>query len=99
MHEFILGHGLHHEHPLLSQVGKDLWNVRVEVVVDAVEEDVAEEGHPGSADSGAAVNQNRRVAVPPGRDLGGGVRAQRRQLLQKFNVLEQKKMTRSIHVH
>ena len=43
----VLRHRLHHEHPLLPEVGEDLWHVRLQVVRQAVEEDVAKDRHAG----------------------------------------------------
>ena len=40
MDKLVLSHRLHHHHPLLSQVSQHLGDVNVNVVVDAVEEDV-----------------------------------------------------------
>ena len=83
VHELVLRHRLHHEHPLLPQVGQHLGDVHVEIVVDAEEQDVAEDGDPGSTDAGGAVDEDGRVAVAAGGDLGGGVGAEGGQLLEE----------------
>ena len=45
-----LGKGWDHEHLLLAQVKQHFLEVDINVVVDAVEQDVTEGGHPGPAD-------------------------------------------------
>ena len=46
-----------------------LRDIDIDVVVEAVEEDVGEDGDPGAPDPGRAVHQHRRVLVVPGWDL------------------------------
>jgi hypothetical protein len=63
MHELVLGHSLHHEHSLLPQMTQNLWNVDVDVVVDAVQQNVAQNRDAGSTDAGRTVDENWRVAT------------------------------------
>lgn len=63
MHELVLGHSLHHEHSLLPQMTQNLWNVDVDVVVDAVQQNVAQNRDAGSTDAGWTVDENWRVAT------------------------------------
>ncbi len=51
----VLRHRLHHEHPLLPEVGEDLWHVRLQVVRQAVEEDVAKDRHAGPEMGGGRI--------------------------------------------
>ena len=52
MDKLVLSHRLHHQHPLLPQVAQNLGYVDVDVVVDAVEQDVAQDGDARPADAG-----------------------------------------------
>ena len=63
MNKLVLCHRLHHQHALLSQMTQHFWNVDVDIVVDAVEENVAQDGDARSADAGRAVDQNGRVST------------------------------------
>ena len=85
--ELVLRHRLHHEHALLAQVREHLGHVHVQVVVDAVEEDVAEERHARPPHARRAVHQHRRVAVYDclARHVGRGVPPQRRHLAQELD--------------
>ena len=85
--ELVLRHRLHHQHPLLPQVGQNLRDVDMDVVVNTVEEDVGQDGHPGPAHPGTAVDQDRGVAVDPGRDLTDGVSPESPHLLTEGEVL------------
>ena len=85
--KLVLSHGLHHQHPLLPQVGQNLGDVDMDVVVDAVEEDVGQDGDAGPAHPGTAVDQDRGVAVDPGRDLADRVTPESPHLLTEGEVL------------
>ena len=85
--KLVLRHRLHHQHPLLPQVGQNLRDVDMDVVVNTVEEDVGQDGHPGPAHPGTAVDQHWGVAVDPGRDLTDGVSPESPHLLTEGEVL------------
>ena len=85
--KLVLSHCLHHQHPLLPQVGQNLRDVDMDVVVNTVEEDVGQDGDPSPADPGAAVDEDRGVAVHPSRDLADGVSPEGAHLLTEGEVL------------
>ena len=85
--KLVLRHRLHHQHPLLPQVSQHLGYVDMNVVVNTVEEDISQDGHPGPAHPGAAVDQHRGVAVDAGRDLTDGVSPESPHLLTEGEVL------------
>ena len=87
MHELVLRDRLHHEHPLLSEVRQHLRDVNVQVVIHAVQENIAEDGDAGAADARRAVHEHGRVAVSAGGHLGGRMVPQGRDLFQELDVL------------
>ena len=87
MNELVLRDRLDHQHPLLPQVSHHLGQVDVNVVVDAVEEDVGQDGDAGPADPGTAVDEDGSVGVDPSGDLTDGVSPESSHLLTEGEVL------------